>query len=213
MRDAPLPVTPRATKLQAALTDPTEPEDSGPLRALRLGISTFMAKERIDMSALARELDINRATLYRWVGSREQFLVEMIWQLTESSLVRLDRECQSTGPDRIIDVTIQFSEEVIGNPGMKHWLATEGETAMSLLTRAGTGYQPRLIAWVEESIERQVDAGNMNLPEGVEPYELAYVIERVMGGYIYLDLITGEEPDARRAEPLLRMLLRGAEPA
>ena len=62
-------------------------------------------------------------------------------------------------------------------------------------------------------LERQVDAGNMNLPEGVEPYELAYVIERVMGGYIYLDLITGEEPDARRAEPLLRMLLRGAEPA
>lgn len=51
----------------------------------------------------------------------------------------------------------------------------------------------------------------MNLPEGVEPHELAYVIERVMGGYIYLDLITGDEPDARRAEPLLRMLLRSTE--
>ena len=32
-----------------------------------------------------------------------------------------------------------------------------------------------------------------------------------MGGYIYLDLITGEQPDARRAEPLLKMLLRGSE--
>jgi len=207
MRNAARPVTPRATKLQAALTDPGEPEDSGPLRALRLGISNFMAKERIDMSAMARQLDINRATLYRWVGSREQFLVEMIWHMTSASLDRLDRECDSTGPDRIIDVTIEFSEEVIGNPGMKHWLATEGEAAMSLLTRAGSGYQPRLIAWVEDSIERQLAAGNMDLPEGVEPYELAYVIERVMGGYIYLDLITGEEPDARRAEPLLRMLL------
>jgi len=207
MRNAARPGTPRATKLQAALTDPGEPEDSGPLRALRLGISNFMAKERIDMSAMARQLDINRATLYRWVGSREQFLVEMIWHMTSASLDRLDRECDSTGPDRIIDVTIEFSEEVIGNPGMKHWLATEGEAAMSLLTRAGSGYQPRLIAWVEDSIERQLAAGNMDLPEGVEPYELAYVIERVMGGYIYLDLITGEEPDARRAEPLLRMLL------
>ena len=211
MRNAAGSVTPRATKLQAALSDPVEPEDSGPLRALRLGISNFMAKDRIDMSAMARQLDINRATLYRWVGSRDQFLVEMIWHLTATSLGRLDRECEATGPDRIIDVTIDFADEVIGNPGMKHWLATEGESAMSLLTRAGSGYQPRLIAWVEESIERQVDAGNMALPEGVEPHELAYVIERVMGGYIYLDLITGDEPDARRAEPLLRMLLRSTE--
>lgn len=213
MRDAGSPVTLRATKLQAALTDPGEPEDSGPLRALRLGIATFMAKERIDMSAMARQLDINRATLYRWVGSREQFLVEMIWQMTVKSLDQLERESTSVGPDRIIEVTIDFADQVIENPGMKHWLATEGESAMSLLTRSGAGYQPRLIAWVEDSIERQVGAGNMRLPEGVVSYDLAYVIERVMAGYIYLDLITGEQPDARRAEPLLSMLLRAAAPA
>ncbi len=170
-----------------------------------------MARERIDMSAMARQLDINRATLYRWVGSREQFLVEMIWQLTLNSLNRLEEEAKSTGPDRIVDVTIEFADQVIANPGMKHYLATEGEAAMSLLTRSETGYQPRLIAWIEDSIDRQVSAGNMDLPEGVESYELAFVIERVMGGYIYLDLITGEQPDARRAEPLLKMLLRGSE--
>ena len=212
MRDAGTPVTRRATKLQAALTDPREPEDSGPLRALRLGVRKFMARERIDMSAMARELDINRATLYRWVGSREQFLVEMIWQLTERSLDRLEAEVESTGPERIIDVTIRFAREVIDNPGMQHWLATEGESAMGMLTRSEAGYQPRLINWVEDSIERQVAAGEMKLPEGVEPHDLAYVIERVMAGYIYLDLITGEEPDAARAEPLLHMLLRSAKP-
>ena len=165
------------------------------------------------MSAMARELDINRATLYRWVGSREQFLVELIWQLTVKSLGRLEQEVTSTGPDWIIDVTIEFAEQVIENPGMKHWLATEGESAMSLLTRSGAGYQPRLIAWIEDSIDLQVGAGAMALPEGVQSYDLAYVIERVMAGYIYLDLITGEQPDARRAEPLLDMLLRAAEPA
>ena len=170
MRDAAPIVTRRATKLQAALADPGEPEDSGPLRALRLGIRTFMARERIDMSAMARQLDINRATLYRWVGSREQFLVEMIWQLTLNSLNRLEEEANSTGPDRIVDVTIEFADQVIANPGMKHYLATEGEAAMSLLTRSETGYQPRLIAWIEDSIDRQVSAGNMNLPEGVESY-------------------------------------------
>ena len=37
---------------------------------------------------------------------------------------------------------------------------------------------------------------------------MAYVIVRLIDSYTYLDLITGEEPDARRAEPVLRMLLR-----
>ncbi len=172
-----------------------------------------MGKQRIDMSAMARSLGVNRATLYRWVGSREQFLVEMIWQLTIKSLDRIEDRNESIGPDRIIEVTTEFAEQVIENPGMKHWLATEGEAAMSLLTRSGAGYQPRLISWLDDSIKRQVDAGEMALPEGVDSYELAYVLERVMAGYIYLDLITGEKPDARRGEPLLRMLLRAADPA
>ena len=41
----------------------------------------FQAAERIDMSALAEELGVNRVTLYRWVGSRDRLLVEVIWSL------------------------------------------------------------------------------------------------------------------------------------
>ena len=46
------------------------------------------------------------------------------------------------------------------------------------------------------------------MPPPVDLHELAYVIVRVIESYTYLDLITGEVPDARRAEPILRMLLR-----
>ena len=34
------------------------------------------------------------------------------------------------------------------------------------------------------------------------------MIVRLIESYTYLDLITGERPEARRAEPILRMLLR-----
>ena len=34
------------------------------------------------------------------------------------------------------------------------------------------------------------------------------MIVRVIESYTYLDLITGERPEARRAEPILRLLLR-----
>ena len=40
------------------------------------------------MSAMAVELGVNRVTLYRWVGSREQLLVELVWALAERTLRR-----------------------------------------------------------------------------------------------------------------------------
>jgi len=33
------------------------------------------------MGVLADELGVNRVTLYRWFGSRDDFLVEVIWSL------------------------------------------------------------------------------------------------------------------------------------
>jgi hypothetical protein len=39
-------------------------------------------------------------------------------------------------------------------------------------------------------------------------HDLAYVIVRLVESYIYLDLITGEDPRTHSAEPVLRMLLR-----
>ena len=39
----------------------------------------FLAGQRIDMQLLADEIGVNRATLYRWVGNRDQFLAELLW--------------------------------------------------------------------------------------------------------------------------------------
>jgi len=47
-----------------------------PLDALRLARRRWLAGERIDMGALARELGVSRATLYGWVGSREKLIGE-----------------------------------------------------------------------------------------------------------------------------------------
>ena len=89
---------------------------------------------------------------------------------------------------------------------MQRWLSEEGEHAMRLLTRHETDFQPRLIAAVATLLEEEAGAGRLDLP--VDLQEVAYVIVRLIESYTYLDLITGERPDARRAEPILRMLLR-----
>ncbi len=158
------------------------------------------------MSAVADELGINRVTLYRWFGSRDRFLVEVIWSLARHTLDDVAGEVQQEGAERIVVVVDAFLRTVIANAGMQRWLAEEGEHAMRLLTRHDTDFQPRLIAAIEALLAEEAGAGGLVLP--VDLHELAYVIVRLIESYTYLDLITGEHPDAARAEPILRMLLR-----
>ena len=194
------------TRLQRELADDKAPRRPTPLDAFLLARRKFLAAERIDMSALAEELGVNRVTLYRWVGSREQLLVEVVWSLGSRTLQKVDARVRAKGAERIVRVVTRFLEAVISNEGMRRWLAEEGELAMRLLTRHDTDFQPRLIDAIHELLLEESDAGRLDLP--VELREVAYVIVRLIESYTYLDLITGEQPDARRAEPVLRLLLR-----
>jgi AcrR family transcriptional regulator len=194
------------TRLQSALAELEGPSRTGPLDAFRLARRKWQNAERVDMSAIAKELGINRVTLYRWVGSREQLLVEVIWSLAERTLEKLDAETRKTGAERVVEVAAGFVDAVITNRGMQFWLAEEGESAMRLLTLRGPGYQARLIGWHEQLLREEADAGRLELPADL--HEVAYVIVRLIESYVYLDLITGEPPEPRRAEPIMRMLLR-----
>jgi AcrR family transcriptional regulator len=186
-------------------TSPAGVARPGASDAFRLARRRFVSAERIDMTALAEELGVNRVTLYRWVGSREQLLVEVVWELARRTLERAEAEVgDRAGGERVVLVVTRFLEVVIDDRGMQRWLAEEGEFAMRLLTRHETDFQPRLIAAIEALLRREP----LGLP--VDLHELAYVIVRLIESYTYLDLITGERPEARRAEPILRMLLRCA---
>jgi AcrR family transcriptional regulator len=177
--------------------------------AFRLARQKWQAGDRIDMSALARELGVNRVTLYRWVGSRDQLPVEVIWNLGMQNMTQAMAGADATGAtgaERIIQTLLRFLETIITDHGMQTWLANEGESAIRLLTRHQAGFQPRLVARLEALLAEEVDSGRLELP--AEVHEVAYVLEQLVESYVYLLPIAGEEPDARRAEPILRMLLR-----
>jgi hypothetical protein len=62
------------------------------------------------------------------------------------------------------------------------------------------------VDWLERLLREEADAKRLDLPADV--HEVAYVLEQLIESYVYLDQIAGQEPEARRAEPILRMLLR-----
>jgi AcrR family transcriptional regulator len=157
------------------------------------------------MSVLAEELGVNRVTLYRWFGSRDDFIVEVVWSLALRTFDYVATKVNADGAERVVAMVTGFLDTIINNPGLKRWLEEEGEHAMRLLTGRRTTFQRRLIDAVQALLEEEGDA-TCDLPVGM--HELAYVIVRVIESYTYLDLITGEDPDAKRAEPILRTLLR-----
>ena len=158
------------------------------------------------MGVLADELGVNRVTLYRWFGSRDDFIVEVVWSLAVRTFDYVEAKVNAKGAERIVAIVTGFLDAIITNPGMQRWLGEDGEHAMRLLTGRRTDFQQRLIGAIQSLLEEEANASRLDLH--VDLHELAYVIVRLIESYTYLDLITGEQPDAGRAEPILRMLLR-----
>jgi AcrR family transcriptional regulator len=184
------------TPLRRQLAGETLGRRPAALDAFLLARRKFLAGERVDMTSLAAELGVNRVTLYRWVGSREQLLVEIVWGLARRTLddiVAADGGAEG----REVRILMAFLEATLAHPGMQRWLTEEGESAMRLLTRHDTDFQPRLIA----AVEGLLDAGDP------DRHEVAYALVRVIESYTYLDLITGERPEAGRARPIFARLV------
>jgi hypothetical protein len=129
----------------------------------------------------------------------------VLWSLAAQTLASAAGDVRVRGSERIVAGITRFLDAVITNAGMRRWLAEEGELAMRLLTRHDTGFQQRLIDAVHGQLREEADAGRLDLPTDLR--EVAYVLVRVIESYTYLDLILGEQPDAARAEPIVRMLL------
>jgi AcrR family transcriptional regulator len=195
-----------ATLLERQLHGQALPTRSTTLDAFKLARRKFMAGERVDMTTLARELGINRVTLYRWVGSREQLLVEVMWSLWHRTFEIQRERTRGTGGERIAQIITRSIEALITGPGWQRQLADEGELLMRLLTRSDAGFQPRLIGSYRDLLAEEADAGRLELPADLD--ELAYGLVRISESYVYRELITGDQPDADGAGQLLRLLLR-----
>jgi AcrR family transcriptional regulator len=196
----------RVTLLERALADAMPPARSTVLDAFKLARRRFLEGQRIDMSMLARELEINRVTLYRWVGSRERLLAEIIWSLWSRTMQGERDRATGAGAERVVQVITGSLEAVISHRGWRRQLTDEGELIMRLLTRGDAGVQPRIIAAYRELLAEEASAGRLELSANLD--ELAYALVRISESYVYRELITGDPPDAAGAGQLLRLLLR-----
>jgi AcrR family transcriptional regulator len=176
-----------------------------PLAAFRIARSWFLAGRRIEMGELATELGVNRATLFRWVGGRDELLAEILWSLAEPTLTAAIDTSPGQGAERISRAVGHFATVIDQAGFFQDFLRREPERALRILTtRAGT-VQSRLAAAIEQLLTDEIDQGR--LQPSLPPRDMAYLIVRIVESFLYADIITGEPLEIAQAERAIAALL------
>jgi AcrR family transcriptional regulator len=165
---------------------------------------------RLDMRALAAELGVGRATLYRWVGSRDALLGEVFWWRARRSHARAAAASAGlTGRVRILTSLQTFLTSAQSDAALHRFLATEPEVALRVLTSQAARVQAGSIAVIERLLGVEADAGRLDL--AIDRSTLAYVIVRICESFLYADVIAGREGDIAQAIAVVGQLLGPAE--
>jgi AcrR family transcriptional regulator len=185
----------------------TDPVTTRPTKqdALALAEQTIRDGERLDMRALAHELGIGRATLYRWTGSRDQLLGEVLWAMAYPLWAECEAEATGEGKERVADVLCRYMERVAASEPLRRLLDTEPETALRILMTSDGPVQGRTVGVVEEMLETESSNG-AQLPD-VDPRQLAFAIVRMGESFLYADRVAAAEPDVETATAVVRLLL------
>lgn len=194
-----------STALERALAGPAAAPVT-PLDALRVARETWLRSGRLDMGALAGELGVSRATLYRWVGMKERLLGEVLWTLAEASFASARAESSGAGADYVAEVVERYMQRALDTPAVRRFVEQDPEYALRVIASKHSPLQRRSIAATRELLQQQVDAGALDPPLDLD--DLAYVIVRIAESFLYNDVITGGEPDAGRAADAIHALLR-----
>lgn len=172
--------------------------------AVRAGRRVFLRDSGLDMSALAGELSVSRATLYRVAESRDRLLGDVLWTFGQEFFTRARREASARGVDRVLHVLRGFGEQLVGAEPFRRFLARDSETAVLILFTPAGRIHERFVGANRDLLQEGIDAGELTLPFDVDSF--AYVFVRIYESMWYADLLSGRTPDLDLADRVARAL-------
>jgi AcrR family transcriptional regulator len=166
----------------------------------------YLRGQRLDMGALAKQLGISRATLYRWTGHREQLLADVVWSLSDDIFEQAKADHpEHLGVERLLAIFRQHVGALITAEPLHVFLQEETQAALRILTSPDGGVQSRTVAKLAELYREEQQAGTFQ--PRIEPDALAYAVVRVTEAFIYNDAIATIEPGLDRAARIVAVLL------
>lgn len=172
---------------------------------LRLARDDYLQGHRLDLTLIARKLGLGRATIYRWFGSREALLGEIVAGELEQLVAAERRRVRRRGAPGLLEVFDRINRRLARSRALRALLEQERDVALRMLTLSGGHVQPRAVAAVRGLIDNEVAAGDYAPP--LDPDALAYAIVRLAEAFLYNDVAIGIRGDWQRLRQVEAALL------
>ena len=171
-------------------TTPTTPRRGRPPAASRAEVLDaamyrYLRGRRVDVQAIAAELGLGRTTIYRWFGSREELIGEVVFRAAEPLIDAARSGARGRGGAALLDTFDRLNRSFAEAPALRQFVEQEREVALRIITSSAGNFQPRMVARITALIEDEVGAGAYDPP--VEPATLGYAIVRLAEAFLFSD--------------------------
>jgi AcrR family transcriptional regulator len=169
------------------------------------GLYRYLRGRRVDVQAIAAELGLGRATIYRWFGSREKLLGEVIIRATEPVLAEARSGLAGRGGRGLLDTFDRFNRTLADAPALRAFVEQERDAALRIIASGAGIVQPRIVELITGLIAEEVDAGTYEPP--VAPAVLGYAIVKLAQAFLFNDAVVGIRGDVDRLREVEAALL------
>jgi len=156
----------------------------------------YLRGQRVDVQAIAAELGLGRATVYRWFGSREGLIGEVLTRAADPLLDAARQSANGRGGEALLDTFDRFNRSLADAPALRRFVEQERDAAVRIITSGTGNVQRHIVARIRDVIEDEVRAGAYEPP--VETATLAYAIVRLAEAFLFNDAAAGMRGDVDR---------------
>jgi AcrR family transcriptional regulator len=171
---------------------------------LAAALDRYLHGRRIDVRAIAKQLGLGRATVYRWFDSREGLVGETVALAAEPLFAQARADAEGAGGVALLDTFDRINRGLAAAPALRAFLELERD-ALRILTSSGGIVQPRAVATIQRFVEDEVRAGTYE--PRVEPSTLAYAIVRLAEAFLFNDVTSAVRGDVDRLREIEAALL------
>src|SRR3954469_18098289 len=169
------------------------------------GLYRYLRGQRVDVQAIAAEIGVGRATVYRWFGSRDILIGEVVIRATEPVLMQARSGLKGKGGPGLLDTFDRFNRALADAPALRAFVEQERDAALRLIASGAGIVQPRIVELITALIAEEVEAGTYE-PQ-VEPSVLGFAIVKLAQAFLFNDAAVGIRGDVDRLREVEAALL------
>ena len=199
-----LPADPAATEQPALRGRRGRPATASRDDVLAAVTELYLSGRRVDVTVVAARLGLGRATIYRWFGSREALLGEVVARQLELLVARKRADVRRRGAAGLLEVLDRVNQTLIRSRAVRTLLEQERDAAMRMLTSSAGVVEPRAVACIQALIEQEVARG---YEPPADPETLAYALVHLRHAFLWNDATSGVRGDYARLREVSAALL------